>query len=60
MLTISLRRVPRYVRPTANRECYYARVPDVKVKNSGPTGTLLRKQAIQNPGSEKTITRQPT
>ena len=33
--------------------------PDVKVKNSGPTGTPLRKQAIQNPGSKKTFTKQP-
>ena len=33
--------------------------PDVKVKNSGPTGTLPRKQAIQNPCSKKTFTRQP-
>ena len=33
--------------------------PDVKVDNSGPTGTPLRKQRIQNPGSKKTFTRQP-
>ena len=33
---------------------------DVKLKNSGPTGTPLRKQAIRNPGDKKTFTRQPT
>ena len=33
--------------------------PDVKVKNSGPIGTPLRKQARQNPASKKTFTRQP-
>ena len=31
--------------------------PDVKVKNSGPTGTPLRKQAIQNP-IKRTFTKQ--
>ena len=32
--------------------------PDVKVKNSGPACTPLRKQAIQTPGSKKTFTKQ--
>ena len=32
-------------------------IPDVKVKNSGPTGTPLRKQAIQNP-IKRTFTKQ--
>ena len=32
---------------------------DVKVKNGGPTGTPLRKQAIQTPGGKKTFTRPP-
>ena len=33
--------------------------PDVKVKDSGPTGNPLRKQAVQNPGSKRTFTKQP-
>ena len=33
--------------------------PDVKVENSGSTGTALRKQAIQNRGNKKTFTKQP-
>ena len=33
--------------------------PGVKVKNSGPTGTPLRKHAIQNPGNKKTFIKQP-
>ena len=33
--------------------------PDLMVKNSGPTGTPLRKQALQNT-VKKTFTKQPT
>ena len=33
--------------------------PDLKVTNSGPTGTALRKQAIQHP-TKRTFTNQPT
>ena len=33
--------------------------PDVKVRNSGHTGTPLRKQLTQNPGNKKTFTKQP-
>ena len=33
--------------------------PDLKIKNSGPAGTPLRKQAIQNP-RKRIFTRQPT
>ena len=33
--------------------------PDVKVENSGQTDTLLSKQAVQNPGSKRTFTKQP-
>ena len=33
--------------------------PDLKVTNSGPTGTPLRKQAIQHP-TKRTFTKQPT
>ena len=33
--------------------------PDLKVTNSGPTGTPLRKQALQHP-TKRTFTKQPT
>ena len=33
--------------------------PGLKVTNSGPTGTPLRKQAIQHP-TKRTFTKQPT
>ena len=34
--------------------------PDIKVKNSGPTDTSFRKEAVQNPGSKRFFTKQPT
>ena len=57
---IFLRRVPRCIRSPKSVDDIMHEFPDVKVKNSGPTGTPLRKQAKQNPGGKKTFTKQPT